>query len=150
MSKARVAILKVITNELTVTATAAQYGYSRQHLHRLLTRYRDGGLDAVDPQPPRPRANPRATSPAVREEIIDQRLHLTKDGLDAGPVTIAWHLTQPRHALAGHIAPSTSTIRRILHDAGLTGKADQVGLFGSAERDSEESRSWSLTDDHAG
>ena len=35
MSKARVAVLKVVTKELTVTA-AAQYGYSRQHLHRLL------------------------------------------------------------------------------------------------------------------
>lgn len=47
------------------------------------------------------------------------RLRLTKDGLDAGPVTIAWHLTQPEHTLAGGSAPSTSTIRRILHDAGL-------------------------------
>jgi transposase InsO family protein len=34
--------------------------------------------------------------------------------LDAGPVTIAWHLEQE-----GHRAPSTSTIRRILHQAGL-------------------------------
>ena len=30
MSKARVAVLKVITKELTVTAAAAKYGYSRQ------------------------------------------------------------------------------------------------------------------------
>lgn len=119
MSKARVAVLKVITNELTVTAAAAHYGYSRQHLHRLLARYHAGGLDAVEPQTRRPHSNPRATSPEVREEIIDLRLRLTKDGLDAGPVTIAWHLTQPGHTLAGHAAPSTSTIRRILHDAGL-------------------------------
>ena len=105
--------------ELTVTAAADQYCYSRQHLHRLLARYRAGGLDAVEPQSRRPRSNPRATEPAVREEIIDLRLRLTKDGLDAGPVTIAWHLTQPGHTLAGHTAPSTSTIRRILHDTGL-------------------------------
>ncbi len=42
------------------------------------------------------------------------RLQLTSDGLDAGPVTIAWHLEQQ-----GHRPPSTSTIRRILHTAGL-------------------------------
>ena len=42
MSQARVAVLKVITKELTVTAAAAQYGYSRQHLHRLLKRYEAG------------------------------------------------------------------------------------------------------------
>ena len=50
MSKARVAVLKVATAELSVTAAAAEYGYSRQHLHRLLARYRDGGLDAVEPR----------------------------------------------------------------------------------------------------
>jgi transposase InsO family protein len=114
MSQARVAVLKVITNELTVTAAAAKYGYSRQHLHRLLARYRQGGLDAVDPRPRRPRSNPQATSQEVRDLIIGLRLELTKDGLDAGPVTIAWHLEQQ-----GHRAPSTSTIRRILHTAGL-------------------------------
>jgi transposase InsO family protein len=39
---------------------------------------------------------------------------LTAAGWDAGPVTIAWHLEQ-----AGLHVPSTSTIRRILHAAGL-------------------------------
>lgn len=114
MSKARVAVLKVITNELSVTAAAAKYGYSRQHLHRLLARYKEGGLDAVDPRSRRPLTSGNATSAEVREQIIDLRLHLTKAGLDAGPVTIAWHLAE-----RGHRAPSTSTIRRILHQAGL-------------------------------
>ncbi|MGH3347073.1 MAG: helix-turn-helix domain-containing protein, partial [Nocardioides sp.] len=54
MSQARVAVLKVVTKELTVTAAAAQYGYSRQHLHRLLARYHQGGLEAVDPRSRRP------------------------------------------------------------------------------------------------
>lgn len=114
MSKARVAVLKVITKELTVTAAAAKYGYSRQHLHRLLARYRDGGLDALEPRSRRPRTNSAATPDAVRERIVELRLDLTKTGLDAGPVTIAWHLEQE-----GHRPPSTSTIRRILHAAGL-------------------------------
>lgn len=62
MSRARVAVLKVITKELTVTAAAAEYGYSRQHLQRLLARYRTGGLDAVDPQSRRPRSSPHTRS----------------------------------------------------------------------------------------
>lgn len=114
MSKARVAVLKVITNELSVTAAAKKYGYSRQHLHRLLARYKADGLDAVDPKSRRPHTSGNATSSQVRDLIVKLRLQLTNDGLDAGPLTIAWHLEQ-----AGHKAPSTSTIRRVLHHAGL-------------------------------
>jgi transposase InsO family protein len=114
MSKARVAVLKVITKELTVTAAADQYGYSRRHLHRLLARYREGGLDAVEPRSRRPHIPGNATSAEIRELVVKLRLQLVKDGLDAGPVTIAWHLNE-----RGHHAPSTSTIRRILHDADL-------------------------------
>ncbi len=50
----------------------------------------------------------------VCERVIALRAQLTADGLDAGPVTIAWHLERE-----GLRAPSTSTIRRILHRAGL-------------------------------
>jgi molybdenum-dependent DNA-binding transcriptional regulator ModE len=42
MSKARVAVLHVISRQLSVSAAAKTYGFSRQHLHRLLTRYREG------------------------------------------------------------------------------------------------------------
>ena len=114
MSKARVAVLKVVTKELTVTAAAARYGYSRQHLHRLLARYHQGGLEALDPRSRRPRSNPAATPDTVRDRIIALRLQLSAQGLDAGPVTIAWHLDRE-----GQRPPSTSTIRRILHAAGL-------------------------------
>ena len=114
MSRARVAVLKVISKELPVTAAAAQYGYSRQHLHRLIARYQAGGLDAVEPRSRRPLSSPQATGDKVREFIVRTRLELTAAGWDAGPVTIAWHLEQ-----AGLEVPSTSTIRRVLHAAGL-------------------------------
>ena len=114
MSKHRVAVLKVITKQLSVTAAAAEVGFSRQHLQRLLRRYREGGLEAVEPRSRRPRSHPGRTSEAVRDRIIALRTGLTAEGLDAGPVTIAWHLERE-----GHPAPSTSTIRRILHAAGL-------------------------------
>jgi transposase InsO family protein len=114
MSRARVAVLQVVSKQLTVTAAAAEFGYSRRQLHRLLARYHCGGLDAVEPRSTRPLSNSACTSEAVRARIIEVRLQLTKDGLDAGPLTIAWHLEHE-----GHRPPSTSTIRRILHTAGL-------------------------------
>jgi transposase InsO family protein len=114
MSKHRVAVLKVVTNQLSVTAAAAEYGLSRRHVHRLLRRYREGGLEAIEPRARRPRSNPARTPELVRERIITLRTRLTGEGLDAGPMTIAWHLERD-----GLPVPSTSTIRRILVAAGL-------------------------------
>lgn len=114
MSKHRVAVLKVVSGRLSVTAAAAESGLGRQHLHRLLRRYREGGLEAVEPRSRRPHGNPGRTPESVRERIVALRTELTAGGLDAGPVTIAWHLEQE-----GLNAPSTSTIRRVLHGAGL-------------------------------
>jgi transposase InsO family protein len=114
MSKHRVAVLKVVTQQRSVTAAAAEHGLSRGHLHRLLRRYREGGLDALEPRSRRPLTNPRDTPDAVRERIVALRRELTAHGLDAGPVTIAWHLERE-----GLPVPSSSTIRRILHAARL-------------------------------
>ncbi len=114
MSKHRVVVLKIVAKQLTVADAAAEYGISRRHLHRLLARYRQGGLDAVEPRSRAAKSNPRATPQVVADRIVQLRLQLTADGLDAGPVTIAWHLERD-----GHQPPSTSTIRRILHAAGL-------------------------------
>ena len=114
MSKHRVVVLKIVAQQLTVTRAAAEYGISRQHLHKLLARYRTGGLDALEPRSRRPKTNSAAISGETRDRIIELRRTLTADGHDAGPVTIAWHLERE-----GHHPPSTSTIRRILTAAGL-------------------------------
>jgi transposase InsO family protein len=114
MSRARVAVLQIVSKQLTVTAAAAEYGISRRHLHRLLARYQEGGIDALQPRSRRPKTTPIATAETVRQRVIELRGRLTADGLDAGPVTISWHLERE-----GLPALSTSTIRRILHAAGL-------------------------------
>jgi transposase InsO family protein len=114
MSKARVVVLEVVSGNLTVTAAARTYGLSRQHVHRLLKRFREGGLDALEARSRRPRSNPRAISDDVITAIVLTREKLTRDGLDAGPLTLQTHL-----ARQGLPAPSTSTIRRILHHHGL-------------------------------
>jgi transposase InsO family protein len=114
MSKYRVTVLKVVSAQLSVTAAAAQSGISRGHLHRLLRRYRDGGLEALEPRSRRPHTSPHRTSRAVRDRIVELRVDLVARGLDAGPATIGWHLERE-----GLPVPSTSTIRRILGAAGL-------------------------------
>ena len=114
MSKARVVVLEVVSGRLSVTDAAIVHGFSRQHVHRLLKRYRDGGLDAVDPRSRRPASNPNAVADEVIIAIVHLREQLSSEGLDAGPVTLQWHL-----ARQGLPAPSTSTIRRILHHHGL-------------------------------
>lgn len=114
MSKHRVAVLRVVSSQSSVTATAAEYGISRQYLQRLLRRYRDGGLDALEPRSRRPHTSPQRTRSGVRDRILALRSELTAAGLDAGPATIAWHLERE-----GLGSPSTPAIRRILHAAGL-------------------------------
>jgi transposase InsO family protein len=114
MSKYRVAVLKVLTHQSSVTAAAAEVGLSRGYLQRLLRRYREGGLEALEPRSRRPHTSPGRTPAVVRKRIVALRTELTAQGLDAGPLTIAWHLERE-----GLRAPSTSTIRRVLHAAGL-------------------------------
>src|SRR5437667_11437164 len=105
MSRAGVAVLKVVSDQLSVTAAAAEYGFSRRHLHRLLARYREGGMEALEPRSRRPKTTPIATPEHVRERIVELRSQLIAVGSDAGPVTIAWHLEQE-----GCKAPAPATI----------------------------------------
>jgi transposase InsO family protein len=114
MSKHRVVVLKIVANQLTVTEAAEQYGLSRRQLHRLLARYREGGIEAVDPHSRRPNSNPRSTPPEVVERIVQLRGELVGRGLDAGAVTIGWHLNREQLPV-----PSHATIHRILTRAGL-------------------------------
>ncbi len=114
MSRARVAVLQIVSKHLSVTEAAAEHGFSRRHLQRLLARYRDGGLDALEPRSRRPKTYPTRTSQPVRTRVVELRAELTANGSDAGPVTIAWHLERE-----GLTAPAPSTISRILSQAGL-------------------------------
>lgn len=109
-----VIVRAVIDQGLTHAEAAARYGVTRQWVHALVRRYEAEGPDGVMPRSRAPKNRPGRTPPATRERIIELRQELTRQGSDAGPVTIAWHLEQE-----GHRPPSTSTIRRILHDAAL-------------------------------
>src|ERR1700691_1972257 len=114
MSRAHVAVLKICSGELSVTESAAESGFPRRHLHRLLAAYRAGGLEALEPRSRAPRSSPHASPELVRVRVVQLRGQLVADGLDAGPHTIAWHLEQE-----GFRAPAPATISRIVSQAGL-------------------------------
>jgi transposase InsO family protein len=114
MSKARVIVLSVVQQGLTKAQAARKFDVSWQWVHTLVTRYETGGLDALEPRSRRPKASTQSTPTLVRERILALRTWLNTEGLDNGPVTIAWHLEQE-----GITPPAISTIRRIITTAGL-------------------------------
>ena len=114
MSKARVIVLSVVHQGLSKAEAARKFDVSWQWVHTLVTRYNTGGLDAVEPRSRRPASSSHRTPDTIRDRVLDLRQQLSGEGLDAGPVTIAWHLEQE-----GLTAPAASTIRRILVQASL-------------------------------
>lgn len=114
MSKARLIITAVVLEGRTQAEVAAAYGVSKSWVSKLVSRYKTEGETAFEPRSRRPKSSPSATSAATVELIIDIRRRLSTAGLDAGPETIGWHLTQ-HHALT----VPRATIARHLVKAGL-------------------------------
>ena len=114
MSKARLVITAVVVQGLGVRETARTYNVSPGWVSRLLARYRVEGEAAFEPRSRRPHSQPTAIPMLTAELITRLRLELTRQGLDAGADTIAWHLDQ-QHQLT----VSPATIWRTLQRAGL-------------------------------
>jgi transposase InsO family protein len=114
MSKARAIILSVAVEGVSQSEVAARFGVSRSWVPKLMARYRVEGNAAFEPRSRRPKATPAKVSDVVNEQIVNLRETLVSEGLDAGPVTIQWHLQQHHD-----ITVSVSTIRRRLLAAGL-------------------------------
>ncbi len=98
----------------TPAQAAARFGVTRQWVHELVRRYTADGPAGVTPGSKAPKSHPGALPQQLRERIVALRRELVASGADAGPDTIAWHLQRE-----GSRVPSTSTIRRVLHAAGL-------------------------------
>lgn len=107
-------ITAVVFEGRTQGEVARAYSVSQGWVSRLVSRYRAEGAAAFQPRSRRPLTSPTAIDPAVVEAIVTLRKHLTEQGLDAGPATIAWHL-QHRHQLT----VSNATIARTLTREGL-------------------------------
>jgi transposase InsO family protein len=114
MSKARLVITAVTVEKRPVSEVACSYGVARSWIYTLLARYRAEGDTAFEPRSRRPRTSPRAISADAAGLIVRLRKELTDQGLDAGPVTIAWHLEHHHQARM-----SPATVSRYLTRRGL-------------------------------
>lgn len=114
MSKARLVVTALFVEHQSPAEVAARYGVHRSWVYKLKARYEAEGEAALEPRSRRPKTSPTAISPDVVELIVALRLDLSGKGLDAGPDTIAWHLTQHHDAVV-----SPATISRTLIRAGL-------------------------------
>jgi transposase len=111
VSKARLVITAVVVEGRPVARVAADYAVSRQWIYKLLARYRAEGDRAFGSRSRRPHASPSALPRAAVELIIRLRGELTRQGLDAGPHTIAWHLAE-QHCLTVSPATIWRTLKR--------------------------------------
>ncbi len=78
----------------SVAELAATHGVNRSWIYKLVARYRDEGDAGLVPRSRRPLTSPTRIALEVEEEILALRKQLADDGLDAGAVTIHWHLLE--------------------------------------------------------
>jgi transposase InsO family protein len=88
---------------------ARSHGVHRSWLYKLLARYRREGEAGLLPRSRRPHRSPQAMPLEVADEIVALRASLLEQGLDAGALTIQWHLGR-----RGGRVPSASSIVRLL------------------------------------
>ncbi|HEY4810781.1 MAG TPA: helix-turn-helix domain-containing protein [Solirubrobacteraceae bacterium] len=98
----------------SVSELAAAHGVHRSWIYKLLARYREGGIEALQPRSRRPRSCKHETPEVLVQAIVALRNELVADGHDAGAATIAYHLAKRIETV-----PSRATIWRILKREGL-------------------------------
>lgn len=98
----------------SIAELARTHGVHRSWLYKLLARYRREGEAGLAPRSRRPRRSPSAVAAAVGDQLVALRAELLAQGLDAGALTLQWHLAQ-----RGGTVPSVSSIWRILRRRGL-------------------------------
>ena len=107
-------ITAVVVEGRPAAEVAAAYGVARSWVYELVARYRVEGDAAFEPRSRRPKTSPTAIADRTVELIVELRHRLSRQGLDAGADTIAWHLAH-HHRLQ----ISRATIDRTLHRQGL-------------------------------
>lgn len=95
---------------VNVREFCAQHEMSPDTFYRIRRQYQCEGDAAFELKSRAAKTIPSKTPLAVEDRIVELRKELTDAGLDAGPITIEWHLKQGTAARV----PSVSTIYRIL------------------------------------
>jgi transposase InsO family protein len=114
MAMARYLVEAVVLERRSVSELARRHGVSRYWIYKLLKRFHEGGLPALEPRSRRPKTCTHQTGASVQAEILRLRQELSEAGYDAGPQTIAHHLIGRAEPV-----PSVATIWRILKRHGL-------------------------------
>ena len=114
MDLGRFLVEAVVVGGCSPNELARSHPISRSWLFRLLARYKQGGYAALEPRSRRPNSCPHQVGPDLQAAILDLRSELAQAGHDAGPQTIAHHLSQRFDRV-----PSRTTIWRILKRNGL-------------------------------
>ena len=114
MALARYLVEAVVVERCSVSELARSHGVSRFWIYKLLKRFREGGLAALEARSRRPKSCSHQSSTQIQAEVLRLRQELTEAGFDAGPQTIAHHLQGRVDKL-----PSVTTVWRILKRNGL-------------------------------
>jgi transposase InsO family protein len=93
---------------------AAAHDVSASWLFKLLRRHRLDGPEGLAPRSRRPHGSPTRTTDRFSDEIVALHKELADDGLDAGAVTIQYHLAQLHRQ-----PPSVSSVFRVLKARGF-------------------------------
>jgi transposase InsO family protein len=112
---ARYVVEAVLVEGRSYRDVAAAHGVSKSWVAKVISRYREGGYEALAPRSRAPGRVPHRTPADVEERIVALRTELASTGFDAGALTIHFHLSE-----AGlDRVPSVSTIWRILKRRGF-------------------------------
>ena len=114
MDLARYVVDAVILEGRSYREVAAAHGVSKSYVGKCVGRFREGGYEAIAPRSRAAKRIPHRIPDALEDEIVALRKELTDLGVDAGALTIAYHLS-----LRHEQVPSVSTIWRVLRRRGF-------------------------------
>ncbi len=110
----------VLLEGRSVREVARSFGVSKSFVAKMVARFREGGLEALEPRSRGHLHDPQKSPPELEERVIALRKELEGLGVDHGAATIQSHLSRE---LAE--APSVSTVHRILVRRGFVTPAPQ-------------------------
>jgi transposase InsO family protein len=111
---ARFVVDAVVLEGRSLREVGGAHGVSKSWVQELVSRYRDGGYDALAPRSKAAHRLPNRTPDEIEDTVVRLRKELTDQGFDAGAATIHYHL-----GVNDPSPPSRSTIWRVLKRRGF-------------------------------
>ena len=93
MDLARYVVEAVVLEGRSFREVARAHGVSKSWVGKVVGRFRAGGYEAIAPRSRAPKRIPHRTCDALEDEIVTLRKELTDTGVDAGALTIHYHLS---------------------------------------------------------